>query len=50
MARVVTISVCLLLSCTLLLNSRGIWGKKGKKGKCEVCKNFVKAFEEVSFI
>ena len=47
MARVVTISVCLLLSCTLLLNSRGVWGKKGK---CEVCKNFVKAFEEVSFI
>ena len=33
------IVLCLVISCTTA----------GRKGRCEVCKSFVKAFEEVSF-
>ena len=43
------LSVSLLVWLCVLLSRYGVSWAAGK-GKCEVCKNFVKAFEEVSFI
>ena len=38
----------LIWSCMLLAGSGMVWA--GKKGRCDVCKKFVEAFEEVSVI